>query len=387
MNTNVNKSTGGLKSVGESSDSFKINYPAIYAGASATKINFYSGKPDLFNLYKPGEERGQRICFVSDSEVSKLPTLSAFFAEFNSGKCGSDISVIIDAGESNKTIQSVLEITGAALDAGFGRNDLFVAVGGGVICDITGFAASIFKRGAAVNFVPTTLLAMVDAAIGGKTGCDFNSYKNMIGAFFPACRIDFYTDFVKSLSDAQYRSGLAEALKTALLYDRRLFEIFKNESEKIKERDADTVYEIINICARAKSAVVEQDFTEKNIRAYLNFGHTFAHALETLAGLGAVTHGDAVAWGMGRALSLSLQKGFCTKSYKDEVFSVLEKCGWVTSALPPLIKEDDADKRLLDIMHKDKKNTNSKVKLILQKDLCSTFSAEIEDSDILSVLR
>ena len=370
----------------QNENSITIRYPAAGSGTAKTDVHFHAGKPDLFKLFTPGEERGQRICFVSDTTVASLPAAAAFFSEFTDGVCGKDCAVIINSGERYKTIESVLKIVQTALDADFSRGDMFVAIGGGVISDITGFAASIFKRGAAVHFVPTTLLAMVDAAIGGKTGCDFNNYKNMVGSFFPAERIDFFPDFVQSLPEREYRSGLAEALKTGLLYDAALFQSFKNESEKIKARDAETLRGIINTCARAKAHVVEEDFTERGVRAYLNFGHTFGHALETLAGLGAISHGDAVAWGMGRALALGAAKGLCPHAYKDDVFAVLKQYGWTTDAIHPLITENDAGKRLLAVMRKDKKNTGGNVKLILQRGLCDTFSAETDDADILSVL-
>ncbi|MGP1458135.1 MAG: 3-dehydroquinate synthase [Treponema sp.] len=370
----------------QNENSFGIRSPAIGAGAAETAVHVHSGKADLFTLFTPGEERGQRICFITDTAVAALPAAARFFSEFKNGSCGRDIAVVIGSGERYKTIESALKIAQAALSAEFGRKDLFVAVGGGVISDITGFAASIFKRGAHLRFVPTTLLSMVDAAIGGKTGCDFNNYKNMIGSFFPAERIDFFPDFVQSLPESEYRSGLAEALKTALLYDEALFQSFQNESEKIMTRNADTLHAVIDKCARAKARVVEQDFTERGIRAHLNFGHTFGHALETLAGLGAITHGDAVAWGMGRALSLCAAKGICSQSYKDDVFAVLERYGWTTDALPLQIRREGAGKKLLEVMRKDKKNDSGKVKLVLQRGLCDTFTAETDDADILSVL-
>ena len=365
---------------------FNIHYPALHPGAAETVIDFHFGKPNLFDCYTPGKERGRRLCFVTDATVATLPETADFFAAFDDGRCGDDLLIILGSGEPYKTIDSVLRIIHAAVEAGFSRKDAFVGIGGGVICDITGFAASVFKRGAAVSFVPTTLLSMVDASIGGKTGFDFSDCKNMVGAFFPAEQIDCYPEFVHSLPPVQYRSGLAEALKNALLYDRELFTLFQNESKKILSQDPDTVYEIIKRSAAAKAAVVEKDFTEQNIRMHLNFGHTFAHALESLAGLGTVAHGDAVAWGMGRALELCAQKGFCTKSYRDEIFRILETYGWVTDAAHPLVIGGGIGKRLLEVMHKDKKNTSPTVRLVLQRGLNDTFTAEIEDGDILAVL-
>ena len=209
----------------------------------------------------------------------------------------------------------------------------------------------------------------------------------MIGSFYPAESIYIFPEFVQSLSEDQYRSGLAEAFKTALLYDAELYDVFKNESEKICSRDKATVNFIIKKCAAAKASVVERDFTEQNIRMYLNYGHTFGHALESLAGFGSVTHGDAVAWGISRAVTLSCNIGLCSRAYKDEVFSVLERYGWETDPVPSIIKGGAAGARLLSIMHKDKKNTGGGIRLVLQKGLTETVSETVGDDVILNVLK
>lgn len=367
-------------------DSLQIKYPESYPGTELTKINFYDSIPDLIKLYNPGKST-ERRCFVTDATVATLPTVAPFINCFDDGKCGEDILIILGSGESYKTIDSVLNVIKAAIDAEFARKDIFVGIGGGVICDLTGFAASLFKRGAKVQFVPTTLLAMVDASIGGKTGCDFDNYKNMVGCFFPAQEIHIFSSFVQSLSQDQFRSGLAEAVKTALLYDKELFELFKTEKEKITNRDEKLIDQIIQKCAKAKANVVEKDFTEKNIRMYLNFGHTFGHALETIIGLGKITHGDAVAWGMARALDLCAKKEFCKESYKNEVFEVLKAYGWETTATHPLIIGGGTAERIINAMHKDKKNSNSKIKLVLQKGITETFTEEIDDKDLNLILK
>ena len=310
--------------------------PLIYLNSFAVPIEMVlltiAGIPNVVGI-TPFTVRHQssKPFFSSNDErfatVATLPCVVPFIDCFEDGKCGNDILIILGSGESYKTIESVLTIVKDAVDSGFARKDLFVGIGGGVICDLTGFAASLFKRGAKVQFVPTTLLAMVDASIGGKTGCDFENYKNMIGSFFPAQQIHIYPEFVQSLSKEQYRSGLAEALKTALLYDSDLYQIIKTEKTKILNRDSKIIDTIIQKCAKAKANVVQEDFTEKNIRMYLNLGHTFGHALETIIGLGKIAHGDAVAWGIGRVLELCAKKEICKESYKAEVFEVLQSYG------------------------------------------------------------
>ena len=229
-------------------------------------------------------------------------------------------------------------------------------------------------------------LAMVDAAMGGKTGCDFDDYKNMIGAFYPARTLYVYPDFVQSLNEREYRSGFAEAFKTALLYDKKMFSEISKKREFVKKRDKAFVFKMIQACAKAKARVVQKDMTEKNIRMQLNLGHTFGHALETCAGLGKIAHGDAVAWGIGRALCLSLKLGLCANEYKEKVFDLLEYFGWETAAAPKCFCPKGGGQKLLEAMKRDKKNSSSKIRVILQSGLCETVITEVSDKDILKCL-
>ncbi len=225
------------------SNNFTIRYPSD-SGFNHSCIQFFEGEPDLAALFSKDSSR--RV-FVTDSNVAELSSVQNFIGQFEtfikcedekspllsvgrtvgvSDSASGNILVVINAGESFKTIDSVLAIVKAALDANFDRNCIFTAIGGGVICDITGFAASMFKRGANLEFVPTTLLAMVDASLGGKTGCDFEGYKNMTGAFYPAQNIYMWPQFVQTLPPKEYKSGLAEAIKTALLFSKEMTECF-----------------------------------------------------------------------------------------------------------------------------------------------------------------
>ena len=367
---------------------FQISYPSINPGTEKSLITFLEGQPDLSSIYQPGNaENTVRRFFVTDATVASLDCMKNFISKFDDGLCGRDCLAVLGSGEPYKTVESVLSIITQAIDAGFTRKDVFVGIGGGVICDLTAFAASIFKRGASVELVPTTLLAMVDASIGGKTGCDYQSYKNMIGSFFPASRLYYFPEFIQYLPENQYNSGLAEAFKTALLFDKELYEVFKNDSEKLKRRDRETLNFIINRSVRAKASVVEKDFTEQGIRATLNLGHTFGHALESVAGLGKITHGAAVAWGIGRAVALSFKKEYCRESFMNEIFSVLKLYGWDTNPVPSVIYGGGVGERLISVMHKDKKNLTEKVRIIIQKGLLNTQIEEVSDSELLSVLK
>lgn len=382
-----------------------IAYPPVHPGTDRTFIRFYGGEPDLNSIFYSSEEENspQRI-FVTDTNVASLKQMQPFVNFFRGenysqpkiengfiGTRGKDVLLILSSGEPFKTIESVLAICKAAIDSNAKRSAVFTGIGGGVITDMTAFAASIFKRGATCELVPTTLLSMVDAAIGGKTGCDFDSYKNMIGSFFPAQKIHIIPSFIQSLPENEYRSGMAEVVKTALLYSKELFEKLASKPEILQNRKDPLVEEMIKICVNAKAAVVEQDLTEKNIRMQLNLGHTFGHALETRAGLGKVSHGDAVAWGMARAAELSKKIGLCTENYVQTVKSALSSFGWETQPMHSALNgkfasEKEAALSLFEAMKKDKKNASNKVRFVLQEDVGETVITEVDEKDVLSVL-
>src|SRR5574344_1253486 len=385
------------------STTFDLLYP-LNSGFKKTEIHFYTGKPDLYGVfYKKNGAHTTRRLFVTDTTIAKLPSVKNFISRFKKEKgkklpkpayCAvyhDDVLVVLGAGESYKTIDNVLLMEQVALEHNLDRHAVFTAIGGGVICDMTGFAASLFKRGVAVDFVPTTLLAMVDASLGGKTGCDFLGYKNMIGSFSPALHLHIWSSFVQSLPEKEYRSGLAEAVKTALLFSKDLYKLFVEKKDKVLHRDEKAVAEMISVCVQAKARIVHKDFREQGERALLNYGHTFGHAFESAAGLGKVTHGAAVAWGMGRALDVSRSLGLCSASYADSAKSLLSAYGWDMSPLPKEIDSSTSNgktaKLLLGAMHKDKNNSPStKIRVILQKGLCRNVIIEVDEADILPVL-
>lgn len=395
-------------------DEKDIIYPPVHPGTDRTFIRFYKGEPDLNAIFFPeledesqkNDSRPQRF-FVTDTNVASLEFAKPFINLFRgenfshlkiepneTGKHGKDVLLILGSGEPYKTIESVLEIVKAALDNNGQRTTVFVGIGGGVITDMTAFASSIFKRGAHCELVPTTLLSMVDAAIGGKTGCDFESYKNMIGSFFPAQKIHIIPSFIQTLPQNEYKSGMAEVVKTALLYSPELFEKFEKSPEILTERKNPLVEEAIRICVNAKAKVVEEDLTEKNIRMQLNLGHTFGHALESMTGLGVVTHGDGVAWGIGRAAELSRNLGLASNNFAERVKKCLASFGWETQAIHPAMKEKYPEKSdseiaeiLFNAMKKDKKNSSSQVRFVLQEDVGKTVITEVPKEKVIEVLK
>ena len=367
------------------SSSFTLSFPED-SGFSGTGIICYQGTPAPDALFAQGSDTPR--LFVTDSTVVSLPCMRQLVARCKAAG-SKDILVVLGSGESCKTIDSVLQIVRTALEHNLNRNALFVGIGGGVICDMTAFAASIFKRGVQCELVPTTLLADVDAAIGGKTGCDFESYKNMIGTFYPARNVHIWSDFVLSLPEREFLSGLAEAIKTALLFSEELCALLRDNKDAVRSRDSAVLARIIGTCAEAKARVVHKDLREHGERAFLNLGHTFGHALESVAGLGTVTHGEGVAWGMARAAALSARLGICPESYAAEVRALLDSYGYDTAPVPrALAGQQDAEERLLNAMRKDKKNLSaSGIRVIVQQGYCKTLIRETDESDIRAVLR
>jgi 3-dehydroquinate synthase len=299
-------------------------------------------------------------------------------------------TVVIEAGEANKTLASVERILSRALELGLARDSLFVGVGGGVITDMTAFAASLYMRGARLELVPTTLLAMADAAVGGKTGVDYGNSKNCVGTFYPASSIHVCPSVLASLSEAEYRSGLAEVVKTALLYAPKLYEILKNRSDEVLSRNESLMLEVVKRCVQAKARVVERDLRESGERMYLNLGHTFAHALESVAGFGTVTHGEAVAWGIARAHALGERLGVTDGEFARDTRETLSAYGWCVEPIHPSIKDrfeaTEGARLLLEAMKSDKKKKGGAVRFILQREMNSTFASVVEDADVLGIL-
>ncbi|UTC66633.1 MULTISPECIES: 3-dehydroquinate synthase family protein [unclassified Treponema] len=288
--------------------------------------------------------------------------------------------VIIEAGEENKNFTSLLLILKTALDAGLSRNSVFIGVGGGLVCDLAAFAASVYMRGAKCTLVPTSLLAMSDAAIGGKTAINFDGYKNMVGTFFKADEIYISTGVLKTLSKKEYLSGLAEIFKMGLLYSKDIYRAFALQKEKILKRDDALCLELVKKAIEAKAMVVSRDFDEKNERAFLNLGHSFGHALESVLNFSKISHGEAVAWGISKAMLIGRRLGLTDPAYADEVCSLIRSYSRMNQSVLP-----DADS-IIEAMKKDKKNINGKIRLILQKNICETFAYEVSEKDIREVL-
>ena len=260
---------------------------------------------------------GNKTLWVCDSNTSKmvrpLPTPN----------------VILEAGESSKSFACLEKIISVAIDNNLGRDCTFIALGGGMICDITAFAASIYMRGCKVILIPTTLVSMASSALGGKTAINFRFAKDIVGTFFPANEILICTESLLGLNAKEYMSGFAEVLKHSLLTkDDTLFNIVATQKQKILERDSSVLESIISISLQIKKSYIDNDpYDRLGLRAALNLGSTFAYALEGMSRL-QWSSGQAVAWGVCKAMETSRQLGLCSPDFAAGVIKLFAFYGF-----------------------------------------------------------
>lgn len=288
--------------------------------------------------------------------------------------------IIFTAGEANKTWEQVASVITRGFSLGLARDAYIIGLGGGVVCDMAAFAASLYMRGCRLILIPSTLLAQVDAAFGGKTGINFGGFKNMVGTFYPATEVRIIPELNQTLPAQEYLSGLGEVIKHAFLVDAELLTLLSNQRDAVLSRSSKVLAELVWKSLLVKAQIVEQDFKEQSIRAHLNLGHTFAHGLESAAGFGKWTHGEAVAWGMVKAARLSQRLGLCSKSYADQVCSLISDYGYRTKA------EGIPVDSLIQAMLMDKKKKAGSVRFILQKSQGETVMQPVAEADLRAVL-
>ena len=280
------------------------------------------------------------------------------------------LDLSIDDREESKTLESVRRIAEADLEAGVRRDDAFVAVGGGVVSDIVGFAAAIVLRGLPWNVVPTTTGAMADAAVGGKTGVDTKAGKNLIGAFHPPRRVLIDPSALEGLPDRDFRAGLVEAFKAAWIADRDLAARGEGALTSILARREEPLLDLLGGAVAVKAAIVSEDLREGDRRRLLNFGHTLGHAFEAAAGFRGLKHGEAVAWGIAAALEISSRRAGLSPADAARIRATL-------SALGPF-PEPERDRTLLaPYLARDKKKTARGIAGVL---LESIGKARVEES-------
>ena len=286
--------------------------------------------------------------------------------------------IILDDGEQYKTMASVETIIDLLLTKRHDRRTTVIALGGGVIGDIAGFAASIYQRG--VNFIqmPTTLLAQVDSSVGGKTGVNHPLGKNMIGAFYqPQCVIADIDSF-NTLPARELSAGLAEVIKYGLINDPEFFAWLETNIDGLSNLDQELLAQAVLVSCQNKARVVELDERETGVRAILNLGHTFGHAIETVMGYGNWLHGEAVAAGMVMAIDLSIREGWIDEDVRQRSVALLTQAG-----LPVKPPAEITVAQYLDAMAIDKKNVDGRIKLILLHALGEAFITDEYNHDKL----
>jgi 3-dehydroquinate synthase len=296
-----------------------------------------------------------RILVVTDDVVGPL-----WLPRLESGLAGREFeSCVLPGGESQKTLGNVALIIDALVAARVHRDGLVLALGGGVIGDVAGFAAASYQRGIAIVQLPTTLLAMVDSSVGGKTGVNHPGGKNLIGAFHQPAAVLADTDTLSTLPDRQLRAGLAEVIKAALVADAAFFDWLEANMGRLLARDAGALEEAIGRACGIKTAIVAGDEREQGQRALLNLGHSFGHAIEAGAGYVGVLHGEAVAAGLVLAAELSARTGRLPAGDAARVRAIVSAAG--LPADPPRLGRA----RMLELMAMDKKVKAGQLRLVL----------------------
>ena len=349
----------------------EINY--VYKDTLTYDILTADSFEQFYERLKLAVPSAKKLCIVSDENVWNI-----YKDNFSEAilKDYTVINYIIKAGEASKNIDNVLKLEEFLIANNFSRNDALISVGGGVCSDFTGFAASLYKRGIPYVNIPTTLLSMVDASIGGKTAVDYAGIKNVIGAFKMPNLVYINTSVLKSLPDRDYFSGFAEVMKHGLLYDVKYYEWLIENMYEICEKDTETITQMIERSIEIKKIIVTKDPFEKGDRALLNLGHTIGHAIESYY-KGEYMHGECVALGTVAAAYISWKMNMISMEDYYEVRDM-----FVPFNLPISITLEDP-KLLIDILMKDKKNVNDSINMVLLKKLGKAVLVEDISKDLV----
>lgn len=286
--------------------------------------------------------------------------------------------LVMPSGEKNKTTTTYLQLLDAMLQAGLERKSPVIALGGGITGDVAGFVAATYLRGVPFIQCPTTLLAMVDASVGGKVGVNTRHGKNLVGAFHQPHAVIVDPETLRTLPDREIRCGLAECVKHAMIRDKSLLDWIDQSLPSITSLESGTMTQLIEKNVQIKANVVMEDEKESGVRAHLNFGHTFAHAIEASNKSSKLLHGEAVSVGMVAATTLACEIGRCRTDVLEKLVSVLTRIG-----LPTSHPKIDANEILLHYMRNDKKVADGKIRLVLPESIGKVFiTDEVDESKI-----
>jgi len=291
------------------------------------------------------------------------------------------VAILLPDGEEFKNFASLQIIYDRLISARFERKSGILALGGGVIGDLAGFAAATYLRGVPFAQIPTTLLAQVDSSVGGKTGVNHADGKNLIGAFYQPKLVMIDVATLKTLPRRELIAGLAEVIKYGIIENSEFFQWLEDKIDKLIELDTEPLIDTISKCCAIKARVVEADEREDDYRAILNFGHTIGHALEAVTGYIRLLHGEAVGIGMVKAAALSLRQGFCAENDFSRILALIGKAG-----LPTEIPADVSVAHLIQAMEVDKKAAGGKIKFVMCDGMGKTRFHWLAPADILAGL-
>lgn len=325
------------------------------------------------------EVKERKVAVICDTNTERL--FGEEVKNILSGCCKRVILYAFPAGEAHKTLDTVKEIYKRLIEEKFDRKDLLVALGGGVVGDVTGYAAATYLRGIDFIQIPTTLIAQSDSSIGGKTGVDFDGYKNMVGAFYMPKLVYMNVGVLKELDDRQFYAGFAEVMKHGLIKDAAFYEWLLDHMYEIFDRDMDVLEEMVMRSSGVKKLVVEKDPTEKGDRALLNFGHTIGHAIEKARHF-EMLHGECIALGMVAAAFISWKRESISM---EEYYEVRDM--FVPFHLP--ISIDDIDpEEILTLTKSDKKMDGGQIKFVLLKKVGKAYvDRTVTDEEILQAVK
>ncbi|MCC6849717.1 MAG: 3-dehydroquinate synthase [Deltaproteobacteria bacterium] len=320
--------------------------------------------------------RGKRVAVVTNSTIANLYLDDAVASLTRSGF---DPAVIqIPDGEEHKNLAWLAFVYDRMIDAGVDRGGAAIALGGGVVGDLTGFAAATYLRGIDLVQVPTTLLAQIDSSIGGKTGINHPAGKNLLGAFKQPRFVLADVECLRTLPRREYVAGLAEVIKTGAILDAELFAFLEAELSGILRQERDPLVRVVRRCCRLKALVVVEDETESGYRAILNFGHTIGHAIESLTDYTTYLHGEAVAIGMVAAARVSRRLGYCDEATVRRLTTLVDRCG-----LPTEVPSDLGRDALALAMRTDKKALGGAIKFVCLEGIGTTRFERLSCEDIV----
>lgn len=328
----------------------------------------------LIDAFKQADLNNKKVCIITDTNVEKL-----YLNEIKNliSKITQEVyTYVFEAGEHSKNLDVIKDFYKYFADNLFDRKTVIVALGGGVVGDMAGFAASTYMRGVTFVQIPTTLLSQVDSSVGGKVGVDFMGNKNMIGAFYQPALVYINVSTLNTLPKKEFSAGIAEAVKYGYIIEKDFLNLFEENKERIKNLELSALKELIYKSCKCKAFIVSKDEKENGLREILNFGHTFGHSVETLSNF-ELLHGECVSIGMVAGLYLSYKMGNIEKEDLENAINLLKYFDLPIKA--EKFNSDDIYAQMLS----DKKNRNNKIHLVLIKEMGNAYTEKNLDADTI----